>query len=119
MVAARLAGALAALKVGVFFDHELTADALISRSLYKLKDEHKELFYFLAIRLYSAARFAEMRGQTDRNIRKVRSTVMKKLRKPLYEHLKKYDTLTTREREFIELYEAEMDKARKKDGGTI
>ena len=97
--------------------HELTADALISKSLYKLKDEHKELLYFLAIRLYSAARFAELRGQTDRNIRKVRSTVMKKLRKHLYEYLKKRDTRTTREREFIELYEAELDKTKKKTEG--
>jgi len=85
--------------------HELTADRVISKSLYGLKEPHKELFYFLAIRHYSTNRLAEMEGVSDRNIRKVRATVMKKLRIPLYEHLKKSKTLTAREREFLKRYE--------------
>lgn len=86
--------------------HELTADAILSQALFRLKEDHKEIFYFLTIRLYSAQEVAAMRGQTDRNIRKVRTTILKRLRKPVYEHLKRYGRLTPREREFIELYEA-------------
>ena len=85
--------------------HELTTDKTISKSLNKLKEPHRELFYFLAIRHYSTNRLAEMEGVSDRNIRKVRATVMKKLRIPLYEHLKKSKTLTAREREFLKRYE--------------
>lgn len=95
--------------------HELTADAVISNAVYRLKKDHKEIFYFLALRLYSATRVADMRGQTDRNIRKVRATIMKRIRKPLYEHLKHYDKLTLREREFVALYEATYGK--KKEAG--
>ncbi len=45
-------------------------------------------------------------NQTDRNIRKVRTTILKKLRKPLYAHLKNRTCLTKRERDFLALYEA-------------
>ncbi len=86
--------------------HELTADAILSEALRRLKEDHKEIFYFLAIRLYSAREVAAMRGQTDRNIRKVRTTILKRLRKPVYEYLKRNTRLTPREREFIALYEA-------------
>ena len=92
--------------------HELTADKTISKSLYGLKEPHKELFYFLAIRHYSTKRLAKMENVSDRNIRKVRATVMKKLRRPLYEHLKKSKILTAREREFLKRYEeAEHEKS--------
>ena len=85
--------------------HELTANTTISKSLYGLREAHKELIYFLAIRHYSTERLAKMEDVSDRNIRKVRATVMKKLRKPLYEHLKKSGHLTAREREFLRRYE--------------
>ena len=32
--------------------HELTADAALSETLRRLKEDHKEIFYFLAIRYY-------------------------------------------------------------------
>ena len=86
--------------------HELTADAVLSRALLRLKEDHKEIFYFLAIRRDSVSEVAAMRRQSDRNIRKIRVTILKRLRKPVYEHLKRYDRLTPREREFIALYEA-------------
>ncbi len=86
--------------------HELTADAVLSEALLRLKEDHKEILYFLAIRLYSTRELGEMRGQTDRNIRKVRTTILKKLRKPLYAHLKNRTCLTKRERDFLALYEA-------------
>jgi hypothetical protein len=90
--------------------HELTADKFISDMIRDLSEEHKEVLYFLSLRLYSAAKLAVLRGQSDRNIRKLRMTIQKKLQKRLFEHLsEKLENdhgLTLREREFVEEYEA-------------
>ncbi len=73
---------------GNFFDilfdcpyemHRLTANAFLSQMLEELGEEHKKIFYFLSIRLYSTTRLAQMRGQSDCNICKVRNTIRKKL----------------------------------------
>ena len=78
--------------------------------LEELSEEHKEILYFLSIRLYSTTRLAQMRGQSDRNIRKVRNTIRKKLQKKLYAHLCQMQdegkSLTLRERQFVEEYAA-------------
>ena len=51
-----------------------------------------------------------MRGQSDRNIRKVRNTIRKKLQKKLYTHLCRMQdegkSLTLREQQFMEEYAA-------------
>ena len=90
--------------------HELTADKFISDMIRDLSEEHKEVLYFLSLRLYSATKLAALRGQSDRNIRKLRMTIQKKLQKRLFEHLsEKLENdhgLTLREREFVEEYEA-------------
>ena len=56
---------------------------------------------------------AELRGQSDRNIRKVRDTYTRKLQKNLYQHLiKRRDVggnLSLREKEFISLYEEALN----------
>ena len=59
--------------------HELVEDAELSRILLELKDEYKELLYYLSVRRYSTAYIAKMLGQTDRNIRKKRTTILKKI----------------------------------------
>ena len=73
-------------------------------------DEQKEVLYYLFVKQYSTARLAAIRGQSDRNIRKLRMTIQKKLQKRMYEHLsEKLENdhgLTLREREFVEEYEA-------------
>lgn len=56
--------------------HESLTDEDYSRIIYELKDEHKELLYFLYIRDYSTQNLAAMRNQSDRNIRGVRSTIL-------------------------------------------
>lgn len=90
--------------------HELTADPFLSNMVRHLKEEHKEILYFLAIRLYSTTKLGELRGQTSRNIRKVRVTIMKELQGPLYKRLRRLKDkgrgLTLREQEFIDRYEA-------------
>ena len=98
--------------------HQLTADAFISRMIEELSENHKEVLYFLFLRLYSTTRLAELRGQSDRNIRKLRTTIQKKLQRKMYDHLcRKQDdpgSLTLRERQFMEEYAALLDKQGKK-----
>ena len=94
--------------------HNLTADAFISRMVEELSEEHKEVLYFLSLRLYSTTRLAAVRGQSDRNIRKLRKTIRKKLQRQMYDHLcsKPENGLTLRERRFLEEY----SKIAKKQG---
>lgn len=97
--------------------HELTADQFISQMVQKQSDDHKEVLYFLALRLYSTVRLSEMRGQSDRNIRKIRATIKRRLQKQLYEHLCEQrdagNSLTLREKEFVDTFTAELEKSGK------
>ena len=90
--------------------HELTANRFLSKLFFTLSDEQKAVLYYLFVKQYSATRLAAIRGQSDRNIRKLRMTIQKKLQKRMYEHLseklEKDQDLTLREREFVEEYEA-------------
>lgn len=63
--------------------HELVTEEYMSAILRGLTDDHKFLLFLCALRQYSSARIAAIRGQTDRNIRKVRGTMLKKIRKKL------------------------------------
>ncbi len=94
--------------------HQLTADAFISRMIEELSEDHKEVLYFLFLRLYSTARLAALRGQSDRNIRKLRTTIQKKLQRKMYDHLcGKRDgnrALTLREQWFMQEYAALLKK---------
>ena len=94
--------------------HQLTANAFLSQMIEELSEEHKEILYFLSLRLYSTTQLAQMRGQSDRNIRKVRNTIRKKLQKKLYAHLCRMQdegkSLTLRERQFMEEYAALLEE---------
>ena len=94
--------------------HYLSADPFISGMIENLSEEHKEVLYFLSLRLYSITRLAAIRGQSDRNIRKLRKTIHKKLQRQMYDHLcsKPENGLTLRERRFLEEY----SKIAKKQG---
>ena len=86
--------------------HELVTDADISAILKGLNEKHKALFFFLVVRGYSAAGLASLYGQSDRNIRKVRATIERKIHKKLIpileERIKNNYGLTLQERKFIE-----------------
>ena len=90
--------------------HELTANRFLSKLFFTLSDEQKEVLYYLFVKQYSTTRLAAIRGQSDRNIRKLRMTIQKKLQRQMYEHLseklEKDYSITLREREFMEKYEA-------------
>ncbi len=85
--------------------HQLTGDAFLSRIVENLSADQKEVLYFLSLQLYSTARLASVREQSDRNIRKVRDTYTRKLQRQLYSHLRRKQAegkqLTIREREFF------------------
>ena len=90
--------------------YELTANRFLSKLFFTLSDEQKEVLYYLFVKQYSTSRLAAIRGQSDRNIRKLRMTIQKKLQRRMYEHLseklEKDYNITLREREFVEEYEA-------------
>lgn len=96
--------------------HELVSDASISKMLKDLKDDHKEIFYWLFIRQLSCAEVGRIRGQSDRNIRKTRGVILRKLRKQVQKLLMGRQqagyTLTLRQRDFL----AQIEKAAL-DGG--
>ncbi len=68
--------------------HELVTDSNLSKILAGLSDDQKELLYLCGVRYLSAAKAAEIRGQTDRNIRKVRFTMIKKINRQIVDLLK-------------------------------
>lgn len=89
--------------------HDLTSKNYIRKTVMEMKDDHKELLYFLGLKLLSPQEVAALRGQTDRNIRKVRDAALRKIQKKLYAALTKlikngYDA-TLRERRFMARYE--------------
>ena len=85
--------------------HELVTDGEMSVILRELHEDHKFLLFLSALRQYSSAKIAAIRGQTDRNIRKVRNTMLKKIRKKLLaaltEKVQAQQPLTLLEKEFL------------------
>lgn len=61
--------------------HKLVTDIDLSEILQELKPHLKNMLYYLFLRDYSTAEYAESIGQTDRNIRGIRETDLKKIRK--------------------------------------
>ena len=98
--------------------HELRTEEYMSEILLEMKEEHKELLFLCAVRLFSSARIAKIRNQSDRNIRKVRGTMLKKIRKKLLEALTKkmkaQQPLTLLEKEFLEESGMGIDSGEKK-----
>lgn len=90
--------------------HELVTDEAISKAIFALKDVQKELLYQLAIKGYSCQLIAAFREQTDRNIRKIRDTMLKKLRKSfmraLQNRIDNHISLTKAEQIFYDTYQS-------------
>lgn len=85
---------------------ELVTERYLWYTLLVLKDEQKVLLFQRAILKYSTLEIGELRGQTDRNIRKVWNTLLKKIRKNaltwLEFKLRLGDPLTLEEKAFWE-----------------
>ena len=71
----------------LFEMHDLTDKEHLREIVMNLKLDHKEIVYFLGIRLYPTQKLADLRGQSERNIRKVRDTVRQRIHRQLYEAL--------------------------------
>ena len=88
--------------------HELTSSAPVYDIVKPLEERQKEILYYLAIRQWTPQRLAVMRGQTDRNIRKVYAKMIGDIQDKLYERLypryAQYWSLTTTQVIFIEWY---------------
>lgn len=61
--------------------HNSLPDEDYSKIIYELKDDHKELIYFLYLRDFTTCQLAALRNQSDRNIRGVRSTILGQIEK--------------------------------------
>ena len=90
--------------------HDLLSREYMRKAVFSLKEEHRELLFFLYLRLYSPQRLATVRDQTDRNIRKVRDVALRKLRKRVYRDLARlkkngYSGITQRELVFLETFD--------------
>ena len=86
--------------------NELVTDGDLSKILKKLCDEHKEIIFNNIVRGTSTKALGKIREQSDRNIRKVRATALKKIHKALLKVLlsrkEKGYPLTMEEKLFIE-----------------
>ena len=72
--------------IDIIFDrpetiYELVTDAELSKILKELRSHLKNMIYYLFLRDYSTREYAESIGQSDRNIRGIRETALKKIRK--------------------------------------
>lgn len=120
-------GGSACLRKGDFIDailycpydiHELVTEEYLSKILWELNEEHKELFFLCAVWLFSSIRIAKIRNQSDWNIRKVRGTMLKKIRKKLLPTLldkaEKQQPMTSLEKDFLEENMTKIDSKEKK-----
>ncbi len=93
--------------------HDLSGKTYICEAVDRLKEDHKELLYFIGIQGFSPQQMAAIRGQTDRNIRKVQDTMLRKVQKHMFMRLTEWMDYgyhpTHREEAFIARYEAEME----------
>lgn len=98
--------------------HELVTEEYLSRILLELSEDHKELLFLCAVKLFSSTRVAAIRQQSDRNIRKVRNTVLKKIRKKLLaaltEKADKQQPMTLLEKAFLSESVKVVDSGEKK-----
>ena len=97
--------------------HELVTEEYLSKILWELNAEHKELLFLCAVRLFSSTRIAKIRNQSDRNIRKVRGTMLKKIQKKLLPVLldkaEKQQPMTLLEKDFLEESGMKIDSGEK------
>ena len=86
--------------------NEWVTDGDLSKILNKLSDDHMEIIFNTIVRNISTKTLGDIRGQTDRNLRKVRTTAIKKIHKALLKVVlsrkEKGYPLTIEEKLFIE-----------------
>ena len=103
--------------------HDLTDRDHLRQIVMNLKQDHKEILFFLGIRLYSTQQLALLREQTERNIRKVRGTVQRKIHKKLFAALtelaKENGELTHQEQAFLKEHRFTQRRQAAHDGKPV
>ena len=98
--------------------HNSLSDEDYSKIIYDLKDNHKELIYFLYLRDFTTNQLAAMRNKSDRNIRGVRSTVLGQIEKKvllvLADRQGQDFPFTGEERDFLSRHAKDLPAALKK-----
>lgn len=98
--------------------HNSLSDEDYSKIIYDLKDDHKELIYFLYLRDFTTSQLAALRNQSDRNIRGVRSTILGQIEKKvlmiLVDRQGEDFPFTIEELDFLSRHEAEIPATMKK-----
>ena len=107
----------------LFRMHDLTDRDYLRQIVMNLKQDHKEVLYFLGVRLYSSQQLALLREQTERNIREVRGTVQRKIHKKLFAALtelaKENGELTHQEQAFLKEYQFTQRRRSAHDGKPV
>ena len=87
---------------------DLVTDDYVYRAISRLPDDRKQLLFLRAVEYMSTVKIAEIRGQSDRNVRKIWATLKKRLRKQCAADLtarkEKGRILTLAELQFLEEY---------------
>ena len=98
--------------------HNSLSDEDYSKIIYDLKDDHKELIYFLYLRDFTTSQLAALRNQSDRNIRGVRSTILGQIEKKvlmiLVDRQGEQFPFTIEELNFLSRHEEEIPATTKK-----
>lgn len=93
--------------------HELVTDEYISKIILELNEDQKFLLFMYDVQQYSSKRIAKIKEQSDRNIRKVRATMFKKIQKKLLtaldEKVQKQQPLTLLEKKFLTDNDIQID----------
>ena len=98
--------------------HNLTEDSDLSRLINKATDKQKTVFFPRVIKGCTPQKIALCHGMTDRNVRDIVDRMVSKIRKGMYEVLKKRQvdgvSLTMQQRDFLNI----MDEASTKKKTT-
>ncbi|MBQ8260926.1 MAG: hypothetical protein IJZ00_01450 [Lachnospiraceae bacterium] len=98
--------------------HECLEDEDYSKIIKELKDDHKELIYFLYLRDLTTKQLGALRNQSDRNIRGVRSTILGQIEKKvlliLTDRQIENVSFTLEELDFLTRHEGEIPAALEK-----
>jgi len=88
--------------------HEFTSSRPVYDFTKELDENHKEILYYWAIRLWSPQRIAAHREQSDRNIRKVYNKMIEDIRRKIFNRLypryEEFLPLTLAQIKFVEEY---------------
>ena len=93
---------------------DLITEPYIAEIIGELTAEQKEVLFYYIVKGFSTSKIACIRGQTDRNIRKVKNTALKQIRKKIYNYLMEHQehNMTIQEKRFVENYQKLIDNSK-------